>query len=235
MRVMRFTCAMDLRIDGIEQLRPAPVVVLARHASLADSLVSAYVICDQARLYPRYVLKRELRSDPVLDIVGSRIPNHFLDRSAPDAAAELDALRALSSGLADNNVAVIFPEGTRANPAKRTRALTKIAERDPARAARLSRLTQLLPPRPAGTRALLDGAPGVDVVVAWHRGFEGFDTFGGILRGLSRPVRIHFVMRRIPRAEVPDGERFERWLDETWSTMDLAVQSDLDAEAKAAR
>jgi hypothetical protein len=69
-------------------------------------------------------------------------------------------------------------------------------------------------------------------VVAWHSGFEGFDTFGGILGGLSRPVRIHFVMRRISRAEVPEGDDFERWLDETWSTMDLAVQADLDGRVR---
>ena len=54
--------------------------MLCRHASLADSLVSAWVITSVAGMNPRYVLKRELLVDPCLDIVGNRLPNHFLDR-----------------------------------------------------------------------------------------------------------------------------------------------------------
>jgi len=38
------------------------------------------------------VLKRELLADPCLDIVGNRLPNHFLDRHATDSGPELAAL-----------------------------------------------------------------------------------------------------------------------------------------------
>ena len=69
--------------DASTNCTPGPAVMLCRHASLADSLVSAWVVTSLAGMHPRYVLKRELLVDPCLDIVGNRLPNHFLDRQAP--------------------------------------------------------------------------------------------------------------------------------------------------------
>lgn len=228
MTAMRRTVGIEPRVEGLDALGTGGAIVLARHASLADSLLSAWAIRCEAGLWPRYVLKRELLSDPCLDIVGLRVPNHFLDRAATDAAAELDALRALASGVADGEVVVIFPEGTRASDAKRGRALARIAERDPARARRLGALRRLLPPRPAGTAALLGGAPGADVVLAWHTGFDGLDDVPGILAGLARPLPpVRIVFRRVPRAEVPVGPAFEAWLDEQWLRMDAEVDAAL--------
>lgn len=222
---------MRIELDGVDQFTPGPVVLLARHASLADSLVSAYVVGTLAGMDPRYVLKRELLVDPCLDIVGQRLPNHFLDRGADDSAPELAALRQLSSDMGERDCAVIFPEGTRANPRKRASALQRIRERDPERADRLSSLDVLLPPRPAGAQALLAGHPTADVVLCWHLGFDGLDTFGGILRHLSRPVPpVRFVVRRVGRETLPpvgDTPAFTRWLDDRWC--------ELDAEARAAR
>lgn len=215
-------------IVGLDALRGGNAVVLCRHASLADSLLSAWAIRCHADVWPRYVLKRELLSDPCLDIVGLRIPNHFLDREAVDGGAELAALRDLSSGVGPGSVAVIFPEGTRSNDAKRARALERIAEREPDRAERLAPLRRLLPPRPAGTTALVEGAPDADVVLAWHTGFDGLDTFGGVIRKLARPLPpVRFVARRVPRSEVPAGDAFAVWLDEQWLRMDDEVDEAL--------
>lgn len=233
MGALRVTCGVDPQVEGAETLAPGPTILLCRHASLADSLVSAWAIAAQAGLRPRYVLKRELLSDPCLDVVGQRLPNHFLDRAATDTVAELVALQDLVADLGPQDVAVIFPEGTRANDAKRTRALAKIAERDAARADRLGALTHLLPPRPAGTLALLEAAPRVDVAVAWHTGFDGLDSFGRILRRLAHPLqRARFVIRRIDRGEVPaeEGERV-RWLDDLWLELDASVRAELSGGA----
>lgn len=229
MGALRVTCGVAPEVTGADELRPGPTLLLCRHASLADSLVSAWAVTVGGRLRPRYVLKRELLSDPCLDVVGQRLPNHFLDRAATDTMAELLALRDLVSDLGPEDVAVIFPEGTRANDAKRERALERIGEREPDRAARLAMLTHLLPPRPAGTLTLLDAAPDVDVAVAWHTGFDGFDSFGRILRRLAHPLpRTRFVIRRIPRDEVPEAaEDRVRWLDAVWLELDGEVRAEL--------
>lgn len=232
MSALRVTTGIRVAEVDADCLSPGPVVLLCRHASLADSLVSAWVTTTRMGMQPRYVLKRELLADPCLDIVGNRLPQHFLDRSATDSDSELDAVRKLSMGMKSNQLAVIFPEGTRASAKKRARALVKIAERDPERAERLAGLQHLLPVRPAGTTALLDGAPEADVVLGWHVGFEGLDNFGGILRHLARSPRpIRFRTRRIARSEVPSGEAFTRWLDDEWLQTDRAVDELLKVDA----
>ncbi|MFZ9629612.1 MAG: 1-acyl-sn-glycerol-3-phosphate acyltransferase [Ilumatobacteraceae bacterium] len=224
MRALRATTGLDIAPPDLSPITPGPAVLLCRHASLADSLLSAWVVVGHAAMDPRYVLKRELLADPCLDIVGNRLRNHFVDRAAPDAEVELAALRALSSDMGERDIAVIFPEGTRAAPAKRERALARIAERDPERASRLAGLRHLLPPRPSGSQALVEGCPTADVVLGWHIGFEGLDTFGGILRHLSTtPRRIEFHARRVARADVPTGPGFARWLDDQWLQMDADV------------
>ena len=99
--------------------------------------------------------------------------------------------------MSTDDVAIIFPEGTRASAAKRERALASIAERDPDRAERLAGCgTSCLRDPPAPPRCSA-GAPESDVVIAWHTGFEGLDTFGGILRALA-PRRATHPLRRDP-------------------------------------
>jgi len=231
---LRITCGLKLRVIGNELIRPGPVVVLARHASLADSVVSFFLVAPTAATIPRYVLKRELLSDPALDVGGNRGDNHFLDRTATDAAPELAALSALSAGMGTDGVSVIFPEGTRANPKKTARALEKIGGHDPERAQRLRNLKHLLPPRPAGSYALVSGAPTADIVILGHVGFEGLDTFSGILKGIPNDDPIYAWMRRIPRGEVPvDEAGFTLWLDNTWLQLDREIDTELQARAGA--
>jgi len=48
------------------------------------------------------------------------------------------------------------------------------------------------------------------VIVAWHVGFEGLDTFAGILVALNRrfpPIR--FTARRVASADVLRDDRFD--------------------------
>ncbi|MEQ1872157.1 MAG: 1-acyl-sn-glycerol-3-phosphate acyltransferase [Ilumatobacteraceae bacterium] len=233
MGALRITTGIKVAQVDADCLSPGPVVLLCRHASLADSLVSAWVSTTHLGMQPRYVLKRELLADPCLDIVGNRMPNHFLDRDATDSDVELEAVRKLSAGMGSKQLGVIFPEGTRASAKKRARALVKIAERDPARASRLEGLQHLLPVRPAGSAALIEGCPQADIVIGWHVGFEGLDTFGGILRHLARKPRpIRFRARRIARSDVPTGEAFTRWLDDQWIVTDRAVDELLKVDTK---
>lgn len=232
---LRLTCGVRVEVENVEALRPGPAILLARHASLADSLVSAYVVTSVAGMNPRYVLKRELLGDPCLDIVGQRLPNHFLDRQAPDSTPELEALETLMSTADSKTVGIIFPEGTRANPDKRARALEKLEAKSSIRVERLRALEHLLPPRPAGAIALLRGNSSADVVIGWHVGFEGLDTFGGMLRALSRPFPpVRFALERISRGDIPavetdGGTAFTEWLDNQWIALDKTVDAALRA------
>jgi len=232
---LRTTCHLHLEPRHLEMLVPGPVVVLPRHASLADALLSAWFVT-QVGLQPRYVLKRELLVDPCLDIVGNRLPNHFIDRHATDTAPELAALATLAApATGPLDAVVIFPEGTRANPEKRARGLARLSERAPDRAARLAALQHLNPPRPAGTLAVLDGAATADVVFVAHAGFEGLDSFRGILRAIpgTAPVLIDCV--RVARRDVPMGDDARtEWLDDQWVQMDTWVDALLRERAALA-
>ena len=174
--VLRATTGISVSVENVGELRPGPVVMLCRHASLADSLVSAWVITSLAGLRPRYVLKRELLADPCLDIVGNRLPNYFLDRQAADSQVELDALTLLSTGMSTTDVAVIFPEGTGAGAAE-------VAGPGP-RSGRAIALTAA--PAPAPSRRLCGADRGSARRRHRHR----------VARGLRRP-------RYLPRNPAP--------------------------------
>jgi hypothetical protein len=75
------------------------------------------------------------------------------------------------------------------------------------------------------------GAPTADIVIGWHVGFDGLDTFRGILRHLARkPASVRFRARRVPRAEVPTGAAFTEWLDEMWLRTDRDVHEMLESD-----
>ena len=160
-----------LEIDGADALARGPLIVLCRHASMVDTLIPARLLHD-AGINVRYVLKTELAWDPALDIIGHRLPNHFIDRSGSNTPAELDALEHLARGAGPSDAVVIFPEGTRWTPAKHDRAVSTMAERDPVSAARIAAHRYTMPPRPAGTLAVLDGAPAADVVILSYTRLE---------------------------------------------------------------
>ena len=232
MRGMRVCLGATINVTGADALDGGGAVVLSRHVSLADSLLSAWAITRRGA-EPRYVLKRELLADPCLDVVGLRLPNHFLDRSAADDGKELAAIGALTHGVepGSGTVVVIFPEGTRANSVKRQRAMAKIRETSPERAARLESLTILLPIRPAGTTALLEAAPGIDVIFARHTGLDGMDTFWGMWRRLASGVGpIELSFERVAGSDVPVGDARLIWLDQRWLEMDAEVSKRLQQQ-----
>lgn len=223
-RALRLTVGVHIEVEGFSELGPGPFVAFCRHASLADSVMSAWVLTDHAHLKPRYVLKKELKLDPCLDVVGHRLPNYFIDRASSNVTSELQGIEQMAAGLSDSEVAVIFPEGSRANPAKREKALAKLMQRSPERAKRLQSLQFLLPPKPAGASALLSAVPHANVITMWHSGFDGLDTFKGIVHHLARrAIRVHVKITEHHRSTVASGEAFVEWLDTQWLAMDEAV------------
>lgn len=223
-RALRISVGMRVTVDGVPDVGRGPFIALCRHASLADSILSAWIFATHLGLNPRYVLKKELKLDPCLDVVGHRLPNYFVDRSSANVASELQGISQMAADLQVNDVAVIFPEGSRAAPQKRERALESLVERSPHRAARLEKLQHLIVPRPAGASALLQAVPHANVLFMWHSGFEGMDTFKGILRQLGTcRVNVHVRISEVARNTIPTGDEFVAWLDDQWLKMDSAI------------
>ena len=233
MSALRLTIGIDPHVEGLAAVEDGNAIVLSRHASLADSLLSGWVFSNVAAASPRYVLKRELLFDPCLDIVGLRVPNHFLDREATDGSAELEALRELGATVGPGSVAVIFAEGTRANDKQASEGPRedRRARPDARRSARWF-CADCCRRDPRARLRFSAGHRLPTSILAWHTGFDGLDTFGGMIARLSEPLpRVRFVMRRIARSEVPGGEAFPEWLDARWLEMDAAVDEALAARS----
>lgn len=225
--------SLRVTVEGADAVARGPILLFVRHASVADTLVPAVFVSARAGLLLRYVLKRELLVDPCLDVVGQRLPNAFVRRGSRDPAREIATVRALAADLPDDEGVIVFPEGTRFSPRRRAHALARLAERDPALAARAERLVHTLPPRLGGPLALLDAAPHADVVVCGHVGFDGVRTLADFANGalVGREVRIRFW--RVPRAEIPSDtpgrvDAFYAW----WERLDAWVAA---SEPTAAR
>jgi 1-acyl-sn-glycerol-3-phosphate acyltransferase len=200
------------------------VVVLARHASYADAILPALLFGTHRNMPLRYVLANELTWDPALGLYGRRLPNVFVDRGRPADDTQLEAIRELGAELEPNGAAIIFPEGQFLTSARRERAIARLAERDPLLADRATNLRHLLPPRPAGTLALLDTAVGADVVVLAHVGLEAFGRVREIAQHLPIRAPVKVGAWRVAAADIPhdDAARIE-WLWQQWERLDAWI------------
>jgi 1-acyl-sn-glycerol-3-phosphate acyltransferase len=220
--VMFLRLAFDVRfaVEGAGDIAPAPILVLARHASLIDSLLPAYLITHGEGIRLRYVLKKELLLDPALDIAGSRLPNYFVSREARDGEAELAAIRQLGETMTASEGVVIFPEGTRFSVEKLERQKDRFRNRDSATAGIVASYRHVLPPRPGGTLALLESTE-CDVVALAHHGLQGFSRITDVWSGTLVGSTISVGLWRIPRTQIPlDRHDRGEWLYEVWSDVD---------------
>jgi 1-acyl-sn-glycerol-3-phosphate acyltransferase len=212
---------MTLEVEGLELAGPGPEIVLIRHASIIDNALPDAVLGRAHDVGLRFVIKRELRALPTIDIGGRWVPTNFVRRGSGDTERELENLRMLAIDLQPDEGILIYPEGTRHTAEKLAAAQAVIAERQPEVGALAARLANLLPPRLGGTLALLEAARGADVVLCGHVGLDGFeyvsDIWGGGLVGTT--VRVRFW--RHAADSVPHGrEALTAWLYERWQELD---------------
>ncbi len=226
--LFRGVCAvygMRLNIEDTARCNEAPFLLFVRHTSVADTLLAAVCVANPHRLVLRYVLKDALLWDPCLDIVGHRLPNAFIDRSKNNREANVEALVSLLQGLDARSAVLLYPEGTRfsAQKLQQAQALWAQKKEDP-----LSETVQtyrhVLPPRMAGPMALLSNAPGLDVVVLEHVGFEDVTTLAQCWQGALVGRTIHVRLRRIKRESI-DEKNEAQWLFKTWAEVDSWVES----------
>ncbi|MDH4116377.1 MAG: 1-acyl-sn-glycerol-3-phosphate acyltransferase [Acidimicrobiia bacterium] len=213
-RVVRRVFGLTFDADGLDSVVDPDMIIVARHASIVDNLLAAHYITRPHGTHISYVMKSELQVDPCLDIAGNRLPNLFVRRGV--SGAEVASIRTLG---ARERTVIIYPEGTRFDPAKLQRALRRLRS-SPDFSAIAETFTHVLPPRLSGTLALLETNSG-DVVVMAHRGLDGFARIADIWRGAMVGTHVQAEFWRIPREEIPEG-RAERamWLFETWRRLD---------------
>jgi len=206
-------------------LAPGPAIVICRHVSLLDASLPS-LLYQQLGYHTRGVIMAELLADPGFDLLYQRAGSVFIPRdNSPDARS---MVATVGRQLDDRSVAVIFPEGRLFRPELLAASIARIAERDPARGARLAGLRHLLPPRPGGLGILLDALPHAVVVVINHAGLDPYPRFADLARHipLTRPVRV--TARRVARADLPDDpDRRVEWLDQLWLDMDRWVHDQL--------
>lgn len=222
---LRRAFGLTFEVSGQDETAPGPILLLARHASLIDTMLPGRFAVKPNGIRLRYVLKKELLVDPALDVGGNRLPNYFIDRGG-NTAEELAGIKALAADLTPRDGVLIYPEGTRYSEAKRARISGKFTARDD-RVSRLARsFRSVLPPRPAGTLALLE-VTDADIVFLAHRGLEGFATVADIWSGGLVGSNVALTFWRVPRSRVPvgDGER-SAWLFEMWAEVDAWVTAD---------
>jgi len=218
----------NIEVEGLELVDGGPLILLVRHSSVADTVLTAALVGNPNRLRLRYVLKRELLWDPCLDVVGRRLPNAFIDRAADRKEAELQAIAELARGLDVGSAALIYPEGTRFSEGKLAQRVAGLRERGSAELLAIAEtFGAVLPPRPRGVLALLDAGEGADVVLVEHSGFEGAATLADFWAGalVGRTIRVR--LRRIEAAAIPPDGR-EWWLYERWAEMDRWVLESKD-------
>jgi 1-acyl-sn-glycerol-3-phosphate acyltransferase len=226
LRVATRLFRLKIRAAGCEVL-DTPMILMIRHASIADALLANKFVGVPHGIHLRYVMKRELLIDPCLDIVGHRLPNYFVDRDSDDPTGKLAGMVKLLSDMRNNEGVLIYPEGTRFTEKKRERVIERFSEQGKLEmAARARTLRHTLLPRLGGTLALLEANPGLDVVFCAHTGFETAGKPTDLLNGsmLDREISVRFW--RVPLDEIPiDGSMRSAWLFDHWRKIDDWIES----------
>jgi 1-acyl-sn-glycerol-3-phosphate acyltransferase len=216
---------------GQELIAGSPLLVLARHGGPGDSFALVHLLMSRYQRRPAIVLREELRWDPGLDVILSRLPCCFIRQG--DGARMASRLTELARGLDSGDAILLFPEGGNWTPIRHRRAVVRLIRAGRRQAAADAQSNpNVLPPRPSGVLACLAGRPDLDVAIVAHTGLEDLVSPATVWRALpvtGRPMTIRWWYE--PAGTVPDADEDRReWLRLHWAIVD----SWIDAK-KAAR
>ena len=220
-----------LGLDIEPELQPpksGAVLVFSRHAGPGDSLVISREIMMRFDRHPRIVCKSDLQWAPFVDILGSRIPSHFVDPNPQDGDRHLRAIGELASGIGDRGALILFPEGGNFTPKRRRRAIASLFRRGHVDHAEMAEeMKHVIPPRPGGAIAAMDAAPHADVVFVAHTGTEHLTSLGDVWRGIPLRDAMRGRYWRVPADERP-AEHAEKvaWLFEWWAQIDRWIAAE---------
>ena len=175
-------------------------------------------------------MKATLQLDPITDVVANRVPNAFL-RSRAGTSGTVGQIRRLATGLDAFGALVIFPEGGNWTPARWRRAIERLRRQGHQElAGRAAAMPNVLPPRPAGTRAALAACPDADVIFVAHTGLDRLVSVRDVWQSLSADVEVRAQCWHIPSADVPRGDREAQvaWLYDWWGRIDAWITARQD-------
>ncbi|MCP5029283.1 MAG: hypothetical protein GY929_23665 [Actinomycetia bacterium] len=216
---------LDIRfrfVDQSDQPPPGPIIVASRHSAMPDAVFPImWLLGSEHITETRYVLKREMRYEPAIDIVGHRVNSHFVTRSGSDSDTELESITALVQDLPDYAAAVIFPEGTYATEARRERIIERLTTLDAEAAEHARSLGHLLPARPRGIFRMIDAAPHADVVFLAHVGLDHLSSMRKLWHAIPFAETIQVRAWHHHHDEIPrDHDERILWLRQQWSILD---------------
>jgi len=107
LRVLKWTCGLDYRIEGLENLPPGNHIALWKHSSSWETFAMAVVFPRQV-----WVLKRELLWIPVVGWGIRQLHAIAIDRKSGHSAVG-QVVEQGKQRLAEGDWIIIFPEGTR--------------------------------------------------------------------------------------------------------------------------
>jgi 1-acyl-sn-glycerol-3-phosphate acyltransferase len=223
-----------VEVDEPDDLGPGPLLVFSQHVSIVDAVMPGVLLGTQRHWFVRYVLMRGLRYVPCMDIVGQRMPNHFIARGQADNTEGLATLRVLVRDMEDDELAVIFPGGGLFTPDVLHRAVEKLGERGSPQLPVAKGFRHVLPPRPSGVLAFFDGAPTANVLIFGHVGFEPVASIKKLWQVLPLRAPVEVKLWRHDRATVPeDDEGRLDWIYARWAEMDDWIDERKRARASA--
>jgi 1-acyl-sn-glycerol-3-phosphate acyltransferase len=196
-----------------------PVLVLARHAGPGASFALVHLLLARYERHLHVVLKDTLRLDPAIDLLLSRTGCTWVSKGHGPTATE--AIRAAAGEL----------DGNEWTPVRHLAAVARVRRKGRLReAAEAIRMPHVLPPRPAGTVAALQGAPEADVLVFTHTGHDELLDASAAWQALPLRRSLTMTWWRAPAhsLDVHDEEAVTEWLHDTWRDIDAWVSEQND-------
>ena len=144
--------------EAVLEAKEQPIVALSIHSGEGDSLLVLDMLLRRYRPQPRIVMHQALSLDPLIDMLGNRLPNRFVDPRGGDIEVEIAAM---SRDLGAHDAVLIFPEGGNFTPERRLTGIQRLMRRGHhAQAQQAQSMEHLSAPRPGGALAALESAPG---------------------------------------------------------------------------
>ncbi len=213
----------EVRVHGSPEAEEAlagagrPVVLLSRHAGEGDTLLVIHQLLSRYGRGPRIVMNEALRLDPLIDVLGERLPNRFLDPRGGDTEREIATM---AGALGETAALVIFPEGANFTERRRQRGIERLEQAGHDQEAEWARaMRHVSAPRPGGSLAAIEGAPQADIVVMGHAGFPaGLRELWRLLPE-RQIVDVRLWLSKPDHVPLHRDERID-WLFERWRILD---------------